>query len=140
MTGTLFRKFRKPITNLVKLFHLKVQLANICTLLISAVTAIDTSGIDMVCELRKNLEKQSLQVRIANHCIHHTHILHDILESDSIYLILVFSMQLVLANPVGSVTEKLHQSKVLESFGLNGLYLTVGEAVADISALWKARP
>lgn len=49
-------------------------------------------------------------------------------------------MQLVLANPVGSVTEKLHQSKVLESFGLNGLYLTVGEAVADISALWKARP
>lgn len=67
MTGTLFRKFRKPITNLVKLFHLKVQLANICTLLISAVTAIDTSGIDMVCELRKILEKQSLQVRIANH-------------------------------------------------------------------------
>lgn len=67
MTGTLFRKFRKPITNLVKLFHLKVQLANICTLLISAVTAIDTSGIDMVCELRKILEKKSLQVRIANH-------------------------------------------------------------------------
>ncbi|KAH9714526.1 putative sulfate transporter 3.4 [Citrus sinensis] len=74
----------------------------------TAVTAIDTSGIDMVCELRKILEKQSLQ--------------------------------LVLANPVGSVTEKLHQSKVLESFGLNGLYLTVGEAVADISALWKAQP
>ncbi|KAH9666155.1 putative sulfate transporter 3.4 [Citrus sinensis] len=74
----------------------------------TAVTAIDTSGIDMVCELRKILEKQSLQ--------------------------------LVLANPVGSVTEKLHQSKVLESFGLNGLYLTVGEAIADISALWKAQP
>ncbi|KAH9666157.1 putative sulfate transporter 3.4 [Citrus sinensis] len=33
----------------------------------TAVTAIDTSGIDMVCELRKILEKQSLQVRIANH-------------------------------------------------------------------------
>lgn len=49
-------------------------------------------------------------------------------------------MQLVLANPVGSVMEKLHQSKVLESFGLNGLYLTVGEAIADISAVWKSQP
>ncbi|KAJ4718165.1 sulfate transporter 3 1 [Melia azedarach] len=74
----------------------------------TAVTGIDTSGIDMVRELRKILEKRSLQ--------------------------------LVLANPVGSVMEKLHQSKVLESFGLNGLYLTVGEAVADISSLWKAQP
>ncbi|XP_058004878.1 probable sulfate transporter 3.4 [Hevea brasiliensis] len=74
----------------------------------TAVTAIDTSGIELVCELRKMLEKRSLQ--------------------------------LVLANPVGSVMEKLQQSKVLESFGLNGLYLTVGEAVADISALWKSQP
>ena len=46
----------------------------------------------------------------------------------------------MLANPGESVIEKLHQSKVLESFGLNGLYLTVGEAVADISTLWKAQP
>ena len=30
---------------------------------ISAVTAIDTSGIDTVCELRKMLDKKSLQVR-----------------------------------------------------------------------------
>ncbi|KAG8656328.1 probable sulfate transporter 3.4 [Manihot esculenta] len=74
----------------------------------TAVTAIDTSGIELVCELRKIMEKRSLQ--------------------------------LVLANPVGSVMEKLHQSKVLESFGLNGLYLTVGEAIADISAVWKSQP
>ncbi|THF94855.1 hypothetical protein TEA_007064 [Camellia sinensis var. sinensis] len=46
----------------------------------------------------------------------------------------------VLANPVGNVMEKLHQSNILESFGANGLYLTVGEAVADISSLWKAQP
>ncbi|KAK0596490.1 hypothetical protein LWI29_016231 [Acer saccharum] len=72
----------------------------------TAVTAIDTSGIDTVRELRKILDKRSLQ--------------------------------LVLANPVGSVMEKLHQTKVLEAFGLNGLYLTVGEAVADISSAWKA--
>lgn len=49
-------------------------------------------------------------------------------------------IQLVLANPVGSVMEKLQKSEVLESFGLNGLYLTVGEAVADISSLWKSQP
>lgn len=46
----------------------------------------------------------------------------------------------MLANPVGSVMEKLHQSKMLDSFGLNGIYLAVGEAVADISAMWKSQP
>lgn len=80
-----------------------------CVILdMTAVTAIDTSGIDTLCDLRKMLEKRSLQ--------------------------------LVLANPVGNVMEKLHQSNVLESFGLNGLYLSVGEAVADISSSWKAQP
>ncbi|KAJ4851004.1 putative sulfate transporter 3.4 [Turnera subulata] len=74
----------------------------------TAVTAIDTSGIDLVCELRKMLDKRSLQ--------------------------------LVLANPVASVMEKLHQSKALESFGINGMYLTVAEAVVDISSLWKSQP
>lgn len=48
-------------------------------------------------------------------------------------------MQLVLTNPVGSVMEKLHQSKILEGFGLEGLYLSVGEAVTDISSTWKAQ-
>ncbi|KAK2984878.1 hypothetical protein RJ640_008643 [Escallonia rubra] len=72
------------------------------------VTAIDTSGIETIRELRKTIEKRSLQ--------------------------------LVLANPVGNVMEKLHKSDILESFGLNGLYLTVGEAVADISSSWKAQP
>lgn len=49
-------------------------------------------------------------------------------------------MQLVLVNPVGSVMEKLHESHILESFGLEGLYLSVGEAVADISSAWKSQP
>ncbi|PSS17908.1 Sulfate transporter 3.4 like [Actinidia chinensis var. chinensis] len=80
-----------------------------CVILdMTAVTAIDTSGIDTIRELRKMLEKRSLQF--------------------------------VLANPVGTVMEKLQQSNVLELFGLNGLYLTVGEAVADISSPWKAQP
>ncbi|KAK7402307.1 hypothetical protein VNO78_14472 [Psophocarpus tetragonolobus] len=74
----------------------------------TAVTAIDTSGLDTLCEIRKTLEKRSLQ--------------------------------LVLANPVGNVMEKLQKSKILESFGFKGVYLSVGEAVADISSLWKAQP
>ncbi|KAK4252813.1 hypothetical protein QN277_010961 [Acacia crassicarpa] len=67
----------------------------------TAVTAIDTSGIDTLGELKDMLEKRSIQ--------------------------------LVLANPVGNVMEKLHKSKVLESFEEKGLYLTVAEAVAAIS-------
>ncbi|KAL1565121.1 putative sulfate transporter 3.4 [Salvia divinorum] len=80
-----------------------------CVILdMTAVTAIDTSGIDTISELRKMLEKRSLK--------------------------------LVLANPVGSVMEKLHESHILESFGLEGLYLSVGEAIADISSAWKSQP
>ncbi|KAG6727941.1 hypothetical protein I3842_02G148700 [Carya illinoinensis] len=78
-----------------------------CVILdMTAVTAIDTSGIDTICEIRKMLEQKSLK--------------------------------LALANPVGSVTEKLDKSEILETFRLNGLYLSVGEAVAYISSLWKA--
>ncbi|KHN32600.1 Putative sulfate transporter 3.4 [Glycine soja] len=74
----------------------------------TAVTATDTSGLDTLCELRKMLEKRSLEF--------------------------------VLANPVGNVMEKLHKSNILDSFGLKGVYLTVGEAVTDISSIWKAQP
>nr|DAD44730.1 TPA_asm: hypothetical protein HUJ06_002960 [Nelumbo nucifera] len=74
----------------------------------SAVTAIDTSGIEAIRELRKTLEKRLIQF--------------------------------VLVNPVGEVMEKLHRSRILESFKLNGLYLTVGEAISDISSLFKAQP
>lgn len=80
-----------------------------CVILdMTAVTGIDTNGIDTLSELRRRLEQKSLQ--------------------------------LVLANPVGSVMEKLHESNILESFGMKGLYLSVGEAVADISSSWKAQP
>ncbi|XP_010545727.1 PREDICTED: probable sulfate transporter 3.4 [Tarenaya hassleriana] len=80
-----------------------------CVILeLTAVSAIDTSGIEAVFELRRTLEKQSLQ--------------------------------LVLVNPVGSVMEKLHKSKITDALGMSGLYLSVGEAVADISSAWKAQP
>ncbi|XP_028122152.1 probable sulfate transporter 3.4 isoform X2 [Camellia sinensis] len=77
-----------------------------CVILdMTAVTAIDTSGIDAIYELNKTLHLRSLQ--------------------------------LVLVNPVGDVMEKLNNSKILDLFRLSGLYLTVGEAVADTSSLWK---
>ncbi|XP_058780522.1 probable sulfate transporter 3.4 [Vicia villosa] len=74
----------------------------------TAVTAIDTSGLETLGELRKMLEKRSLQF--------------------------------VLVNPVGNVMEKLHMSKILDTFGFKGVYLTVGEALADISTSEKAEP
>lgn len=74
----------------------------------TAVTAIDPSGIELLVELKKMLERRSLQ--------------------------------LVLTNPAGNVMEKLHQSNALESFGSQGLYLTVAEAVADMSSTWKYQP
>ncbi|XP_023000335.1 probable sulfate transporter 3.4 [Cucurbita maxima] len=80
-----------------------------CVILdMTAVTSIDTSGIEAVCEIRKILMQKSLQF--------------------------------VLANPVASVMEKLYKSKALEQFEFNGLYLSVGEAVMDISSLWKRQP
>lgn len=50
---------------------------------------------------------------------------------------IVLHMQLVLVNPAGDVVEKLDKSEVLDEFSSNGLYLTVGEAIADISLTWK---
>ncbi|XP_042496961.1 probable sulfate transporter 3.4 [Macadamia integrifolia] len=91
----------------------RIQVNNDCSIKylildMTAVTAIDTSGIEAISELKKMLEKRSVQ--------------------------------LVLANPVGEVMEKLHRSTILESYR-NGLFLTVGEAVSAISlSLFKGQP
>ncbi|CAN0858544.1 Probable sulfate transporter 3.4 [Linum grandiflorum] len=71
----------------------------------TAVSAIDTSGIEFVSELRKTLQSRSLK--------------------------------LVMANPGGTVMEKLHISKALEHFGTDGLFIAVGEAISHISSLSK---
>ncbi|XP_006826848.3 probable sulfate transporter 3.3 [Amborella trichopoda] len=74
----------------------------------SAVTAIDTSGISVLTELRSSLSKRGLQ--------------------------------LVLANPLGEVMGKLQRADQIQSFGTDGLYLTVGEAVASLSSSLKEQP
>lgn len=48
------------------------------------------------------------------------------------------SLQLALVNPVGSVMEKLHKSKVLDLFGSNnGVYMSAGEAILDMTTARK---
>ncbi|KAJ0959747.1 hypothetical protein J5N97_000569 [Dioscorea zingiberensis] len=71
----------------------------------AAVTAVDTSGMEALSELKKALDKRSLQ--------------------------------LVLANPVGDVIEKLSTDlrKPGNSFGSDSIYMNVEEAVAAVSSL-----
>ncbi|XP_066377959.1 probable sulfate transporter 3.4 [Miscanthus floridulus] len=79
---------------------LKSNLPSIrCVVLdMSAVTAIDTSGLDALSELKKVLDKRHIE--------------------------------LVLANPLGSVAESIFNSAVGETFGSDRLFFSVGEAVA----------
>ncbi|PUZ62247.1 hypothetical protein GQ55_4G341400 [Panicum hallii var. hallii] len=72
----------------------------------SAVAAIDTSGLDALSELKKVLEKRNIE--------------------------------LVLANPVGSVAERMFNSAVGELFGSDRLFFSVAEAVA--AGAGKAQP
>ncbi|XP_008793448.1 probable sulfate transporter 3.4 [Phoenix dactylifera] len=74
----------------------------------AAVTTIDTSGMDALSELKKTLDKRSLE--------------------------------LVLANPVGDVTERMNRSGMWELFGSEGIYMTVAEAVAAVSCKYKDQP
>ncbi|KAJ1257944.1 hypothetical protein BS78_10G035500 [Paspalum vaginatum] len=64
----------------------------------SAVAAIDTSGLDALAELKKVLDKRNIE--------------------------------LVLANPVGSVAERMFNSAVGNTFGSDRLFFSVAEAVA----------
>ncbi|KAG2609347.1 probable sulfate transporter 3.4 [Panicum virgatum] len=72
----------------------------------SAVAAIDTSGLDALSELKKVLEKRNIE--------------------------------LVLANPVGSVAERMFNSAVGELFGSERLFFSVAEAVS--AGACKAQP
>lgn len=107
-------------------------------------TAIDTSGIDMIRELKKMLDKRSLQVKFSFHCFSREDPFFVFgVPKNNYVLVLICGFdlyyQLVLANPGGTVMEKLQQSNALEAFGCNGVYLTVGEAIGDISSLYKAQ-
>ncbi|KAJ4748949.1 sulfate transporter 1 [Rhynchospora pubera] len=50
------------------------------------------------------------------------------------------SLELVLANPVAAVAEKLYKSEAWELFSSEGLYMTVAEAIAAISSVEKFYP
>ncbi|CAA6666271.1 unnamed protein product [Spirodela intermedia] len=77
-----------------------------CVILdLGAVTAIDSSGIEALTELKEALEKRSLL--------------------------------LLLANPLGAVTEKLYRSDAVELLWKNSLFLTLADAIAvAVSGHW----
>ena len=66
--------------------------------MVAAVSAIDTSGLDALAELKRVLDKRNIE--------------------------------LVLANPVGSVTERMYNSVVGEMFGSDRIFFSVAEAIA----------
>ncbi|KAH9289291.1 hypothetical protein KI387_033408 [Taxus chinensis] len=72
---------------------------------ITAVTSIDTTGINSLLEVKKTLVKRGLEV--------------------------------ALVNPGAGVMDKLQRASMIESFGNNVFYLTVGEAVSSLSSLFK---
>ncbi|PKA46798.1 putative sulfate transporter 3.4 [Apostasia shenzhenica] len=74
---------------------------------LSAVTQIDTSGIDALLELQKTLNKKSLQ--------------------------------LVLANPNGDMTNKLYVSEAWKEFGSDCIYMSVSEAVSAVTCMAKTQ-
>ncbi|KAK6931029.1 STAS domain [Dillenia turbinata] len=75
---------------------------------LSAVSAIDTSGVAFLKDLKKTMDKRDLE--------------------------------LVLVNPISEVMEKLQRAdEAGEFFQPDFLYLTVGEAVASLTATMKAR-
>ncbi|CAI0543200.1 unnamed protein product [Linum tenue] len=71
----------------------------------SSVTNIDSSGIEMLYQLKRTMDRSLLH--------------------------------LVLVNPVAIVMERLQNSKFLATFDARGLYLTIGEAVSDVSSSWR---
>ncbi|KAK8962525.1 putative sulfate transporter 3.4 [Platanthera guangdongensis] len=78
---------------------------NYIVLDVSAVTAVDTSGIEALLELKKTLNSRSLQ--------------------------------LVLANPVAGVAQKLRLSEAWEKLESECIYMCVGEAIAAFSSMSK---
>ncbi|KAJ0038074.1 hypothetical protein Pint_22273 [Pistacia integerrima] len=86
----------------------------------SAVSAIDTSGVSFFKDLRKIMEKKGVQA--------------------SINKLLLHFIQLVLVNPLAEVIEKLQRSDEAGNFRRpDSLFLTVGEAVASLSSTMKGQ-
>lgn len=72
---------------------------------ITAVTTIDTTGINSLLEVKKTLTKRGLQV--------------------------------AFVNPGAGVLEKLERANLMESFGRDCWFLSVGEAIYSFSSLFK---
>ncbi|KAG6765937.1 hypothetical protein POTOM_029998 [Populus tomentosa] len=88
---------------------------------LSAVSAIDTSGVSLFKDLKKAVENKGV-------------------EASAWHLNCLFFSILVLVNPVGEVLEKLLRADdARDIMGPDTLYLTVGEAVAALSSTMKGQ-
>lgn len=127
-------KWRWSAQNLLE----KLQ-SSVCTLIMSyqigtAVTNIDISGIESLKELKKTLDRRSLEVTKSPPS-----------SSSSSHpswpcITCLQKLQLVLANPVGEVSQKLSQSGAWELFGPECFYMTVEEAIASTTyKIWASR-
>ncbi|KAL5163124.1 putative sulfate transporter 3.3 [Glycine soja] len=105
--------------------NIKEQLSlRFLVLEMSAVSAVDTSGISLFKELKATLEKKGVEARILNSGI----------------LLLYTPLYLVLVNPLAEVIEKLKKADEANDFiRADNLFLTVGEAVASLSSAMKGQ-
>jgi sulfate transporter 3 len=108
----------------------------------AAVAAIDTSGLDALSELKKVLDKRNIEVQLPPLAVVLLQLLF--IRNMHAWALMNFNLQLVLANPVGSVAERMFNSAVGESFGSGRLFFSVAEAVAagacKAAQPWRRRP
>ncbi|KAG6530075.1 hypothetical protein ZIOFF_012296 [Zingiber officinale] len=93
----------------------------------AAVTDIDTSGVEVLKELKKILNERSLEASVS---YRHYNLKFESLVSNLLDMSEKNDLQLVLVNPVGQVAQKLSQSGTWELFGSDRIFVTIGEAVA----------
>ncbi|KAG6526268.1 hypothetical protein ZIOFF_016250 [Zingiber officinale] len=99
-----------------------------CVILdMAAVTDIDTSGVEVLKELKKILNERSLEASVS---YRHYNLKFESLVSNLLDMSEKNDLQLVLVNPVGQVAQKLSQSGTWELFGSDRIFVTIGEAVA----------
>ncbi|KAJ0094944.1 hypothetical protein Patl1_15411 [Pistacia atlantica] len=99
----------------------------------SAVGAIDTSGVSFFKDLRRIMEKKGVQASISK-------LLLLLYEYMARYLNNTNVQFLVLVNPLAEVIEKLQRSDEAGNFRRpDSLFLTVGEAVASLSSTMKGQ-
>lgn len=102
-------------------------------------SAIDTSGVSLLKDLRLSLEKKNVEARENSfQTVHRSLLCCSIFPRMMSMTVCFHFTQLVLVNPVGEVMEKLQKAdEGHDLLGQDRLYLSVGEAVTSLSSFMK---